>query len=434
MKNLISILILMTDLLPEGEKIKIVDAGARGGLSDNFKNIADRLVVYGFEPNVSQCNYLNLEAKRKGWEHYYFPFCIGGSDGDRVFHIGPGVGDTSSLYLVDRDLASRYSIYAPSSGLITSLLARTEAQKDVILPVMTLDTWSKQNGIYDIDFIKLDIHGAECETLQRSTTLLMNCLGVQNETWMVPIYKGQGLFADCDIILRNAKFSFFSFFDLLHVGRTKSSLLSNEEHSVFCLKQNGQMISADALYLRDPLHYRDDDSFTWVKLLKLAIIADLFGQVDYACEILRFFMEKYPTTNAIQKEKVGNILHTVTKFYQKDSEMQGKLVEKIAIPWINKAQGRKITIVGTDYVARMIACILLSVHCEPLILSDDFQVFGMEIEGLLVNSIQKIDKESYFLISPKFSHIVGLLEANGLKPEVDFTVTPPFGFQQYQLW
>jgi hypothetical protein len=99
-------------------------------------------------------------------------------------------------------------------------------------------------------------------------------------------YIGRPFFSDLDVFLRGNGFHFFDLLGLHNMGRADSPVTSM--HTPGLNPYQGQLIEAHGLYFRDPIASKLDldDSFTPARLLKLASIAEIYGQVEYAFELL----------------------------------------------------------------------------------------------------------------------------------------------------
>ena len=79
----------------------------------------------------------------------------------------------------------------------------------------SVDEWIRDNAIdSDIDFMKLNVKGAELEILKGAERTLESVTGLQVEMSFVELYLGRPFFADIDVFLRNHSFYFFDFIGL----------------------------------------------------------------------------------------------------------------------------------------------------------------------------------------------------------------------------
>ena len=142
---------------------------------------------------------------------------------------------------------------------------------------MSLDRFVSDNGLGSIDFIKMDIQGAELDVLQGGTETLRRVLALVTEVEFVPLYKNQPLFADVDTHLRANGFMLHK---LLEFGGRVMQPLARRGTGVY----PQQFLWSDAFYSRDVLAA---DALTDDECLKLAVLFDLYDSGDVALFLLR---------------------------------------------------------------------------------------------------------------------------------------------------
>lgn len=252
------------DIVPDVQPLKIVDVGALPlpGTKETYAQVMERknATVIGFEADAAGCRAL---TEKYGPPHRFLPFVIG--DGkSAVFHRNTEVM-TSSLYKPNMNLIPHFT------GL-----------EDVIVPessqpvqTHTLDEvvdWD------ELDFLKMDVQGAELSVLKGCSRLLPTTLVVQTEVEFVEIYDGQPLFADVDRHLRDAGFQFHTF---LGFGRRPYKI---GNATGIAITQTPQILWSDAVYIPDVTTLKDQST---ERLLKLAaILHDLYTSGDLVLHIL----------------------------------------------------------------------------------------------------------------------------------------------------
>jgi FkbM family methyltransferase len=117
-----------------------------------------------------------------------------------------------------------------------------------------LDTASVQTtrlddvkGLVPIDFVKLDIQGAELTVLKHGSEVLRNCLAVQLEVSFVELYEDQPSFGEVDTWMRSQGFMPHRFLDI-----KRWSIAPTVRDNNIRLPFN-QLLEADVVYIRDPL-------------------------------------------------------------------------------------------------------------------------------------------------------------------------------------
>lgn len=249
-------------------RLTIVDVGARGGLScqwEPFKHLITTVLV---EPDPTEAAALVARLQGEGF-------------GD-VKVIPKGLGaraGTAELNLLKNPECS--SILEPNHRWLARFpeSERFTTSKRVPIELSTLDRELAALGVTQCDFLKLDVQGYELEVLAGASTTIRECLVLEAETSFNEIYQGQPLFTQIDSALRPLGFSLI---DLERIWWRRAKVPST-------IATRGQIIWANALYLRDPWETGD---FSREKLAKIAIILGAYRLFDIVHELLRIGVEK----------------------------------------------------------------------------------------------------------------------------------------------
>lgn len=149
---------------------------------------------------------------------------------------------------------------------------------------VAMDEALRENGVTDVDFVKIDAEGAEIEIMRGGAeTIAHGVFGLELEVAFVPFRKGQPVFADIDQVVREQGFDLFDI----------QGAYWKRKVGIDYGKPKGQLIFGNALYLRraavfaeqiiarvaDPLERKS-------KLLRAVSICLLYGYKDYALELL----------------------------------------------------------------------------------------------------------------------------------------------------
>lgn len=244
-----------------------VDAGARDGVHAVFADAAPLLEVVGFEPDAEECR--RLSAAAHGWRSAtYLPWALGARDGEQPFHLCRSRG-TSSCYRPNRTWLERF----PDPQ-------RYDVVETQTVRVRSLDSLRRDASARlpsSIDFLKLDVQGAELDVLHGAGETLRQVTGIEVEVEFAPLYEGQPLFRDVDAYLEERGFSLFKL-------RRKSWVRRNrQQHPRISA---GQLIAGDALYLRDPLVSNGRGAWTAHQVEALVLTAALYDLNDFALEVL----------------------------------------------------------------------------------------------------------------------------------------------------
>jgi FkbM family methyltransferase len=264
----------------------VLDIGSRWGTGDAWWRIQPLASVIGFEPDADECDRLNRSSASPARERY-IPLALGSTAGT-AFLYRTAQPACSSLYRPLEHLADRY----PSLAGI-----RPDSMQEI--EVVTLDEWSRQEGVAEVTFMKLDAQGSELDILRGGRGLLQSCVGVEVEVEFSPIYEGQPQFSDVDQFLREQGFVLWRLSHRCHYSELNLGLRTRDETTHFggadisVKGGSGRLFWADAVYFRDYgelLKTEVEPS----RLLILAALLSSLGDVEAGSVCLLRCVEKWP--------------------------------------------------------------------------------------------------------------------------------------------
>ena len=180
------------DLLADG--LLIVDVGAQRleGEEDVHRPLlrSGRCRVIGFEPQEGE----HEDRHRQDGDWTMLPYALG--DGTRATLYETVWSPTSSLYEPDMDLMNDFAALPEFCEVVSTRELDTHRLDDVL-------------GQGPVDFLKLDVQGAELDVLRGAERTLAETLVVFSEVEFTPIYRGQPLFHDVTQHLRERGFDLF---------------------------------------------------------------------------------------------------------------------------------------------------------------------------------------------------------------------------------
>ncbi|MDX2243453.1 MAG: FkbM family methyltransferase [Leptolyngbyaceae cyanobacterium bins.302] len=237
--------------------------------------LAPNLTIYGVDADADACYEANanIQARQVSWEEEHFPIALGKQS------------EETTLYVTDHPACT--SLYPPNIPFANRLFGFEKSMQlslTIEIEVTTLDEFYALADLKEIDFLQIDVQGADLDVLQGATNLLQqSILGVQIEVEFSSLYVNQPLFTNIDLYLRQQGFTLFDLITTNPWCRVPRSCLPIQSST-----RAGQLVWADACYLRDPL----GDGVPWFaqqnpnKMLKLACIADILNFPDFAFEVL----------------------------------------------------------------------------------------------------------------------------------------------------
>ncbi len=183
----------------------ILDVGARWGIDERWASLAPDVQVYGFDPDDDECERLNLQAEQSGRGFVrYVPVALGASSVSVAFYptIEPAC---SSIYRPIPKLAATFAGLECTTGTSVETVA-----------LRPLDEWCSTNNVGPVDYLKLDVQGAELEVLRGADDALTTVSLLEIEVEFNPIYEGQPLFGNIDGYLRERGFVLWRLDNLVH--------------------------------------------------------------------------------------------------------------------------------------------------------------------------------------------------------------------------
>lgn len=213
--------------------------------------------IIGFEIEEKVCDEMNLKAP-KGVK--YYPHALGEKN------------EKKKLYNTEHPMCT--SLYRPNEKLLRlyNNLQVAYLKDETEIDTITLDTFVDKYNIVDIDFIKIDVQGAELDIFKGSKNILKNVIKIICEVEFVPLYENQPLFGDVCNFLKQYDFMFNKFKGLN--GRTLKPLIPNEGPNAM-----SQCMWSDAVFIHDieKLQNLSDE-----KLLKLSLLSAIYNSIDLA--------------------------------------------------------------------------------------------------------------------------------------------------------
>jgi FkbM family methyltransferase len=296
--------LIYSRLLPK-DTFSILDGGARGGPSDpRWRSIGDeRLVIHGFEVDDAECQRLNRDAAERGLRHHYYPWALWSSKGPSAFRQNVVLTNRWKFQNAKQKFYAR-EIFFPTG--------------ETIVASTTIDDWARKAGITEIDFFKLNVQGAELEILEGARDALATVLGIEVEVSFTESYLGRPFFSDIDALLRRNGFHFFDLLGLHNMGRAESPITSM--HTPGLNPYQGQLIEAHGLYFRDPIASDAglNGNFPFTRLLKLASIAEIYGQVEYTFELLGWLSRRLTEAgHAEDGRRIFDLRETAFRLHQR---------------------------------------------------------------------------------------------------------------------
>ena len=241
--------------------------------------------IVGFEIDKEVCDKMNLSA-RDGVK--YYPHALG------------EFNESKELYITNHPMCS--SLYKPNENLI-SLYHNFEAaylKSKTTIETITLDNFLETNNIGSLDFIKIDVQGAELDIFRGGKKALNDVLKIVCEVEFIHHYENQPLFGDVCKFLNGYDLMFNKFLGI--AGRSLRPIVFNSDKNFA-----SQHIWSDAIFIK---HVQKISKLSDKKLLKLSLLAAVYKSLDLTYYCLSRYDERNSSSLAkkwLQKVSSGVI-------------------------------------------------------------------------------------------------------------------------------
>lgn len=258
----------------EQDNIRVIDVGARGGFEPHWRIYGDQIELIGFEPNEGECAKLNTRHHQNGPKERFFPNALDSRKNQRKM-LSARNSVASSFLPINWPYVERFS---------KSYDGRVVAESTV--KTATLDEFTGQHNLSEVDFLKVDAEGLDLEILKGGIKLIrQSLLGVSIEAFFQPYRIGQPLFPEIHAFLEAEGFSLFG----MAPESWKRALAVSHKRTEWC--GGGQLMRAQCVYLKDYVRLFHEGAFDYrtlpsTKIMKAISLAEVLGFSDYAAELL----------------------------------------------------------------------------------------------------------------------------------------------------
>jgi FkbM family methyltransferase len=273
----------------------LIDIGCSGGIDTVWRSLGRRLRALAIDPNVAEIERLQATETHPGIQYLA---ALAGLPPDHPFAVhkmgrttlGRNPWERLSVVKSLELMKSRREILPPQLGA-AALAPETKLSHEVIVVPAYLD----RLGIDSVDFLKIDVDGADFEILN-SFDLALEALAVLGVGIEVNYF---GSAADTDHTFHNVdRFMKTRGFELFGVTIRRYSVAALPSQYVWSIpaeSQFGRPLQGDALYVRDLANPEYDEFVARLpptKLLNLICVFAAFDLPDCAAEIAVRFRDR----------------------------------------------------------------------------------------------------------------------------------------------
>ena len=241
---------------------RILDAENNVGEAEIFHTLPAAKVL-AFEADAEACEQINALSSHFAADIKAYPYALSDKPGEKTLYI-TREKMCSSLYKPNEKMLARYA------NLDYAYLDKTCS-----IEVTSLDRFMEQENIPNIDFIKIDVQGAELDIFKGASKAMPQLLGLCTEVEFVELYEGQPLFGEIDALLRTYDLQFYCFRDT-----------GNRPIQGTAFHSKPQLLWADAVYFPS---LEAIDRLPAEKLLKLSVLSSLYDAYDLSQYALKRF-------------------------------------------------------------------------------------------------------------------------------------------------
>lgn len=240
------------------DKLMLLDVGAAGGLVPHWARYKSQLKAILCEPD--ERSYIGLR-KHIAEDWIILPVALWDRSG------------TVELKLSRKPEAS--SIYTPNMEFLRRFPdpERFEVVGISEIPVDTIKNQAAKNSISQIDFIKIDAHGAELGIVKEAGPVMDTVIGIEVEVALTELWVGQPKFSELSDYMQDLHF------ELMDLRRYYWKR-NNEEG--LATRSRGQLIFGDALFFRSPEYFITQQELTATSALHVLSVYLIYGYTDLA--------------------------------------------------------------------------------------------------------------------------------------------------------
>lgn len=184
-------------LFKKNDKLTILDiGGCEGEESIRYSRIFPFSSIYVFEPLPDNQKLVEENIiKYKAENIKLIPFAVSDEEGFSQFYVSSGHPENQPKD-IDWDFGNKSSsLLLPKNDNLASWL---KFNKKIDVQTITVDSFLRQNKINQVDFVHMDVQGAELKVLLGAKDYMKNIKAIWLEVAEIELYKHQPLRVDVE--------------------------------------------------------------------------------------------------------------------------------------------------------------------------------------------------------------------------------------------
>lgn len=192
-------------LFKKDEKLKVLDiGGCEGEESIRYSRIFPFSTIYTFEPLPENQKLITANIKKYQVKNVdLVPKAVSDIDGNSQFNVSSGHPD-HILNELDWDFGNK------SSSLLLPELTNNHSwlrfEKQINVETISLNSFFIANQIDEVDFVHMDVQGAELKVLEGAKDFITKIKAVWLEVAEIELYKSQPLKVDIERFMKQKGF------------------------------------------------------------------------------------------------------------------------------------------------------------------------------------------------------------------------------------
>ena len=197
---------ILKSIFKKNDSVTIFDIGAcEGESSIRYARLFPNATIYTFEPLPSNFSLVQENVKKYQVKNIQpIPLCLSNEIGETTFYVSSGKPENANED--DWNYGNKSSSILPPSEKTTDVHNWLKFEQAIKVSTSTLKKFCVDKSITQIDFVHMDVQGAELMVLQGAQDFIKQINAIWLEVEAVELYKGQPLKNDIESFMQKNGF------------------------------------------------------------------------------------------------------------------------------------------------------------------------------------------------------------------------------------